>query len=174
MARRSPRRCGSLTRRPRPRQTLQPVEPAEGEWRLAEPATGIDRGWDAASRLGSTLEFNHLGRAARRRNARRPAGTFPVLRAPWKVERPGRLTHPAARAFACQQECQQRWLSSLSRSRVGLAHITRCAPGLAVVRQCQSRQGNCGRRTLWSASSSSITSSWSTWSLVLAAVSWSR
>jgi hypothetical protein len=38
------------------RQALSPVEPTEDEWRLVERATGIDRGWNAAHRLVSTLE----------------------------------------------------------------------------------------------------------------------
>jgi hypothetical protein len=37
------------------RMALNPVEPTEEEWRLVEQATGMDRGWDAAYRLVSTL-----------------------------------------------------------------------------------------------------------------------
>jgi hypothetical protein len=38
------------------RQALQPLEPTEDEWRLVEHAIGMDRGWDAAYRLVSTLD----------------------------------------------------------------------------------------------------------------------
>jgi hypothetical protein len=38
------------------RQALSPVEPTQDEWRLVERATGIDRGWEAAYRLVSTLD----------------------------------------------------------------------------------------------------------------------
>jgi hypothetical protein len=37
-------------------QALNPVEPTDDEWRLVERATGMDRGWDAAYRLVSTLD----------------------------------------------------------------------------------------------------------------------
>jgi hypothetical protein len=37
-------------------QALDPVEPTEDEVRLVERATGIDRGWEAAYRLVSTLD----------------------------------------------------------------------------------------------------------------------
>jgi hypothetical protein len=37
-------------------QALHPVEPTEDEWSLVERATGLDRGWNAAYRLASTLE----------------------------------------------------------------------------------------------------------------------
>jgi hypothetical protein len=37
-------------------QALSPVEPTQDEWRLVERATGIDRGWEAAYRLVSTLD----------------------------------------------------------------------------------------------------------------------
>ena len=39
------------------RQALSPVGPTEVEWRLVDHATGIDRGWDAAYRLVSTLDL---------------------------------------------------------------------------------------------------------------------
>ena len=44
------------------RQALQPLEPTEDEWRLVDHATGIDRGWDAAHRLVSTLDPPGQGR----------------------------------------------------------------------------------------------------------------
>jgi hypothetical protein len=44
------------------RKALNPVEPTEDEWRLVERATGIDRGWEAAYRLASTLEPPRQGR----------------------------------------------------------------------------------------------------------------
>jgi hypothetical protein len=47
-------------------QALNPVEPTDDEWRLVERATGMDRGWDAAYRLVSTLDPPGKGR---RRNA---------------------------------------------------------------------------------------------------------
>jgi hypothetical protein len=47
-------------------QALNPVEPTDDEWRLVERATGMDRGWDAAYRLVSTLDPPGTGR---RRNA---------------------------------------------------------------------------------------------------------
>jgi hypothetical protein len=47
-------------------QALNPVEPTDDEWRLVERATGMDRGWDAAYRLVSTLD---LPGKDRRRNA---------------------------------------------------------------------------------------------------------
>ena len=37
------------------REALDLVQPTEDEWRLVERTTGIDRGWDAAYRLASTL-----------------------------------------------------------------------------------------------------------------------
>jgi hypothetical protein len=45
------------------RQALSPVGPTEDEWRLVERTTGIDRGWDAAYRLVSTLEPPGQGRS---------------------------------------------------------------------------------------------------------------
>ena len=38
------------------RQALDPVQPTQDEWRLVERTTGIDRGWEAAYRLVSTLD----------------------------------------------------------------------------------------------------------------------
>ena len=43
-------------------QALQSLEPTDDEWRLVEHATGIDRGWDAAHRLVSTLDPPGQGR----------------------------------------------------------------------------------------------------------------
>src|SRR5829696_3839214 len=88
MAWRSPKRCGSLTRRPRRPGRLW-VEPTDDEWRLADR---IDRGWDAASRLGSTLD--PPGRALSAVTPEVPAALFRVLRTPWQLEHPGRLTPP--------------------------------------------------------------------------------
>ena len=45
------------------RQALSPVEPTKDEWRLVERATGIDRGWNAAHQLVSTLEPPGQGRS---------------------------------------------------------------------------------------------------------------
>ena len=45
------------------REALDPVQPTADEWRLVERATGIDRGWDAAYRLASTLDPPGQGRA---------------------------------------------------------------------------------------------------------------
>jgi hypothetical protein len=45
------------------RQALSPVGPTEDEWRLVDHATGIDRGWDAAYRLVSTLGPPGQGRS---------------------------------------------------------------------------------------------------------------
>lgn len=45
------------------RQALNPVEPTEDEWQLVEHATGIDRGWNAAHQLVSTLEPPGQGRS---------------------------------------------------------------------------------------------------------------
>jgi hypothetical protein len=39
------------------------VDPTEDEWRLVERAVGIDRGWEAAYRLVSTLEPPGQGRS---------------------------------------------------------------------------------------------------------------
>jgi hypothetical protein len=44
-------------------QALHPVAPTDDEWRLVERATGIDRGWDAAYRLVSTLDPPGRGRS---------------------------------------------------------------------------------------------------------------
>jgi len=62
-----------------------------------------------------------------------------VLRVPWKVERPGRLTHPAAGAFACSQVTPAASLALLHRSMVRYAlsvPMVRCSPdaslGLAI------------------------------------------
>jgi hypothetical protein len=44
-------------------QALGPVEPTEDELRLVERTTGIDRGWQAAYRLVSTLEPPGQGRS---------------------------------------------------------------------------------------------------------------
>jgi hypothetical protein len=44
-------------------QALSPVEPTDDELRLVERATGIDRGWDAAYRLVSTLDPPGQGRS---------------------------------------------------------------------------------------------------------------
>ena len=38
------------------REALDPVQPTQDEWRLVERTTGIDRGWEAAYRLVSTLD----------------------------------------------------------------------------------------------------------------------
>jgi hypothetical protein len=38
------------------REALDPVQPNQDEWRLVERATAIDRGWEAAYRLVSTLD----------------------------------------------------------------------------------------------------------------------
>jgi hypothetical protein len=35
---------------------VNPVDPTEDEWRLVERAVGIDRGWNAAYQLVSTLD----------------------------------------------------------------------------------------------------------------------
>jgi hypothetical protein len=45
------------------REALDPAEPTEDEWRLVERATGIDRGWEPAYRLASTLEPPGQGRS---------------------------------------------------------------------------------------------------------------
>jgi len=45
------------------REALDPAEPTEDEWRLVEHITGIDRGWDAAYRLASTLAPPGQGRS---------------------------------------------------------------------------------------------------------------
>jgi hypothetical protein len=44
-------------------QALQPLEPSDDEWRLVEHATGIDRGWNAAYQLVSTLDPPGQGRS---------------------------------------------------------------------------------------------------------------
>ena len=44
-------------------KALSPVEPTDDDWRLVEHATGIDRGWDAAYRLVSTLDPPGQGRS---------------------------------------------------------------------------------------------------------------
>ena len=44
------------------REALDPVHPTQDEWRLVERTTGIDRGWDAAHRLVSTLDPPGQGR----------------------------------------------------------------------------------------------------------------
>jgi hypothetical protein len=44
-------------------EALDPAEPTQDEWRLVERTTGIDRGWDAAYRLASTLDPPGQGRA---------------------------------------------------------------------------------------------------------------
>jgi hypothetical protein len=46
---------------------VNPVDPTEDEWRLVERAVGIDRGWNAAYQLVSTLD--RPGRAAHQRSA---------------------------------------------------------------------------------------------------------
>jgi hypothetical protein len=45
------------------RQALSLIGPTEDEWRLVDHATGIDRGWDAAYRLVSTLDPPGQGRS---------------------------------------------------------------------------------------------------------------
>jgi hypothetical protein len=45
------------------REALDPAELTQDEWRLVERTTGIDRGWEAAYRLASTLEPPGQGRA---------------------------------------------------------------------------------------------------------------
>jgi hypothetical protein len=45
------------------RQALSRVGPTEDEWRLVDHATGIDRGWDAAYWLVSTLDPPGQGRS---------------------------------------------------------------------------------------------------------------
>jgi hypothetical protein len=42
---------------------VNPVGPSEDEWRLVERAVGIDRGWNAAYQLVSTLDPPGQGRA---------------------------------------------------------------------------------------------------------------
>jgi hypothetical protein len=42
---------------------VNPVDPTEDEWRLVERAVGIDRGWNAAYQLVSTLDPPGQGRA---------------------------------------------------------------------------------------------------------------
>jgi hypothetical protein len=42
---------------------VNPVDPTKDEWRLVERAVGIDRAWNAAYRLVSTLEPPGQGRA---------------------------------------------------------------------------------------------------------------
>jgi hypothetical protein len=42
---------------------VKPVDPTEDEWRLVERAVGIDRGWNAAYQLVSTLEPPGQGRS---------------------------------------------------------------------------------------------------------------
>ena len=42
---------------------VHPANPTEDEWRLVERAVGIDRGWNAAYRLVSTLDPPRQGRA---------------------------------------------------------------------------------------------------------------
>jgi hypothetical protein len=44
-------------------EALDPIQPTEDEWRLVEGTTGIDRGWEAAYRLVSTLEPPGKGRS---------------------------------------------------------------------------------------------------------------
>ena len=46
------------------RKALDPIQPTQDEWRLVERATGIDRGWEAAYRLVSTLEPPEQGPSA--------------------------------------------------------------------------------------------------------------
>ena len=41
---------------------VNPVDPTQDEWRLVERAVGIDRGWNAAYQLVSTLEPPGQGR----------------------------------------------------------------------------------------------------------------
>jgi hypothetical protein len=42
---------------------VNPVDPTEDEWRLVERAVGIDRGWNGAYQLVSTLDPPGLGRS---------------------------------------------------------------------------------------------------------------
>jgi hypothetical protein len=42
---------------------VNPVDPTQEEWRLVERAVGIDRAWNAAYQLVSTLEPPGQGRA---------------------------------------------------------------------------------------------------------------
>jgi hypothetical protein len=42
---------------------VNPVDPSEDEWRLVERAVGIDRGWNAAYQLVSTLDPPGQGRS---------------------------------------------------------------------------------------------------------------
>jgi hypothetical protein len=42
---------------------VNPVDPTEDEWRHVERAVGIDRGWNAAYQLVSTLEPPGQGRS---------------------------------------------------------------------------------------------------------------
>jgi hypothetical protein len=42
---------------------VNPVDPTEDEWRLVERAVGIDRGWNAAYQLVSTLDPPGQGRS---------------------------------------------------------------------------------------------------------------
>ena len=42
---------------------VNPVAPTEDEWRLVERAVGIDRGWNAAYQLVSTLDPPGQGRS---------------------------------------------------------------------------------------------------------------
>jgi hypothetical protein len=43
---------------------VSPVDPTEEEWRLVERAVGIDRGWNAAYQLVSTLDPPGQGRSS--------------------------------------------------------------------------------------------------------------
>jgi hypothetical protein len=45
------------------RNAVNPVDPTEDEWRLVERTLGIDRGWEAAYRLVSTLDPPGQGRS---------------------------------------------------------------------------------------------------------------
>jgi hypothetical protein len=42
---------------------VNPVDPTEDEWRLVERTVGIDRGWNAAYQLVSTLDPPGQGRS---------------------------------------------------------------------------------------------------------------
>jgi hypothetical protein len=45
------------------RNAVNPVDPTQDEWRLVERAVGIERGWNAAYQLVSTLEPPGQGRS---------------------------------------------------------------------------------------------------------------
>ena len=57
------RKAADLRRDPRLALHSTSVDPTEDEWRLVERAVGIDRGWNAAYQLVSTLDPPGQGRS---------------------------------------------------------------------------------------------------------------